>query len=524
MLKQKMKSCGALLAGLMLTGLGLCGLTPAAQAAAGDISTIAGYGSNGFSGDGGQATAAQFYFPHAVAVDSAGNTYICDRGNKRVRKITPGGIISTFAGNGTENAGQLPGPATSIALANPISIVTDSSNNVYIADSNSVYKVDTTGTMSLFAGRGSRGDGGQAVGAALYTPYALAVDRLGNIYIAENEGYRVRKVAPNGIISTVAGTGQGGFSGDGGPATSAKLLPPQALAVDSVGNLYIAENARVRKVNTSGIISTYAGTGSVGYNGDNIPSNTAQLFAVNGLAVDSKDNLYISEEQNNRIRKVVNGLITTFAGTGRNGFSGDGQPASQAQLAAPRGICIDSSDNLFITDYGNTRIRKVDAKDDPSPTILTISDVTQTEGNSGTKNLTFTVSRFGNLNKISSVDYATSDETAINNVTAFNDATGASIADYQATSGHLDFAVGEATKTVNVPIVGDVIYEASETFKLTLLAPVAASLPTRNYAIGTISNDEEAPEIYDTWDWGIEPFSPMSGYVGSSIEIYSTLR
>jgi hypothetical protein len=503
---------------LILCALGL-GAAPAAQAAAGDISTVAGNGSIGFSGDGGQATSAQFYFLNAVALDGAGNTYICDRVNKRVRKVNTSGIISTFAGNGTENVGRAPGPATSIALVNPTGIVTDSSNNVYIADSYSVFKVDTTGYMTLFAGRGTGGDGGQAVGAALSTPTALAIDRLGNIYIAENDKYRVRKVAPNGIISTVAGNGQGGYSGDGGPATSAALFPPQALAVDSVGNLYIGENARVRKVNTSGIISTYAGTGSIGYNGDNIPSNTAQLWGVSGLAVDSKNNLYISDEQNNRVRKVVNGLITSFAGNGNYGFSGDGQPAAQARIAAPRGLWIDSSDNLYITDYGNSRIRKVDAKDDPSPTIFAVRDVEVSEGNSGSKNLTFTVQRVGDLNKVSSVTYRTSDDTAISDVTAFQDDSANALGDYKKTSGRLNFEVGETSKTVNVTVLGDVLVEGDERFNFTLSDPLAATLADPNFAVGTIRRDDNAPFIdyYDYYDYG---FTPMSGYTGTSVVIH----
>jgi sugar lactone lactonase YvrE len=279
-------------------------------AADGSISLIAGIRPGGFSGDGGPATAAQLNFPMGVAVDLSGNLYIADFGNNRIRKITTAGIITTVAGNDSP---------------------------------------------------GFSGDGGLVTAAQLSGPQGVAVDSVGNIYIVDTFNHRIRKVTPAGIISTVAGKGTSGFSGDDGPATAARLSFPRAMAVDSAGNLYISDgfNDRIRKVTPAGIISTVAGKGPARYSGDKGRAIESQITPT-GVAVDSAENLFIADTSNNRIRKVTPaGIISTVAGKGTPEFSGDGGAAITAQLNTPRGLTIDSAGNLFITDSFNNRIRKV---------------------------------------------------------------------------------------------------------------------------------------------------------------------
>jgi trimeric autotransporter adhesin len=279
--------------------------------ATGLISLTAGFGFSGFSGDGGLATAAKLNNPHGVAVDPAGNLYIADASNNRIRKVTPRGIISTVAGNGS---------------------------------------------------KGFSGNGSQATAAQLNEPIGVAVDSAGNLYIADNQNHRIRKVTTTGIINTVAGNGTKGFRGDGGPATAAQLNYPWGVAVDSAGNLYFTEfgNHRIRKVTTAGIISTVGGNGTRGFSGDGGPATAAQFDYPLGLAVDSAGNIYLADLQNHRIRKVTNtGIISTVAGNGTKGFSGDGGPATTAQLNYPYGVAVNSAGSLFIADTENNRIRVV---------------------------------------------------------------------------------------------------------------------------------------------------------------------
>ena len=338
------------------------------DASTGDISTVAGSTASGFGGDGGTATAARLTSPDDVAVDGSGNLYIADTSNHRIRKVDTSENISTVAGTGTSGFSGDGGAATAAQLSRPRGVAVDGSGNLYIADASNhrIRKVDTSGNISTVAGTGTSGfggDGGAATEATLNYPRGVALDGAGNLYIADRNNHRIRKVDTSGNISTVAGTGTSGFGGDGGAATAAQLSRPRGVAVDGSGNLYIADdfNYRIRKVDTSGNISTVAGTGTFGFGGDGGAATAATLNAPGGVAVDGSGNLYIADTFNDRIRKVdaTTGNISTIAGTGK--FSGDGGAATAATFNSPGGVAVDGSGNLYIADIYNQRIRKVDA-------------------------------------------------------------------------------------------------------------------------------------------------------------------
>ena len=326
----------------------------------GVITTVAGNGMRGFSGDSGPATSAELAYPAGVAVDSAGNLYVADPDNSCIRKIS-NGVIATVAGNGIPGFSGDNGPAASAQLYDPYGVAVDSAGNLYIADTHNqrIRKV-SNGVITTVAGGGaSVGDNRPATSAQLYDPTGVAVDLAGNLYIADSNNYRIRKIS-GGVITTVAGNGTYGFGGDGGPATSAQLVNPEGVALDSAGNLYIGEfeSNRIRKV-SNGVITTVAGNGNHGFGGDNGPATSAELYEPWGLAVDSAGDLYIADYGNNRIRRVSNGVITTVAGNGTPGFGSDNGPATSAQLWYPSGVAVDSAGSLFIADYANNRIRKV---------------------------------------------------------------------------------------------------------------------------------------------------------------------
>lgn len=330
------------------------------------ITTVAGNGTIVYSADGGPATKAAIGIPPDVAVDSAGNLYIVDRNNNRIRKVDTSGTISTFAGNGTSGFSGDGGPATSAELFLPIAVAVDGAGNVYIADggSNGLRKVDTKGIINsvpVISPTLSR----------ISSPGGMTVDSAGNVYISDLNGSAIYKLDKSGVLTTVAG-GTFGFSGDGGPATKAALYFPSGVAVDSAGNIYFADkgNNRVRKVDTKGIITTFAGTGTAGYSGDGGAATSAKLglnltVAFQGVSVDSAGNVYIADPQNNRIRMVnPAGIISTFAGngtpfaTGSLG-NGDGGPPASASVQQPNGVKVDGAGNIFIADTNHNLIRKV---------------------------------------------------------------------------------------------------------------------------------------------------------------------
>ena len=334
------------------------------------ITTFAGGGLTTGSGDGGPANNAFFLGPVAVATDNGGNVYFAQTIPDTIRKVNPAGTISTYAGNGNDSFAGDGGPALSASFANIQGLAVDSAGNLYIADTSNqrIRKVSAAGTVSTFAGNGNTGasgDGGPAASATFLGPGAVAVDNAGDVFIADTSNDRIRKVNTAGIISEeAAGAVLPGFAGDGGPAIGAGLFLPFGVAVDSAGNVYIADVAdyRIRKVNTAGIISTVAGTGVKGFSGDGGPATAAQISGVAhmGLVVDSAGNLYFSDEGNHRVRRVSpSGIINTVAGNGLSSFSGDGGPATAAGLNNPLDLALDSAGNLYIADDGNNRIRKV---------------------------------------------------------------------------------------------------------------------------------------------------------------------
>jgi sugar lactone lactonase YvrE len=340
-------------------------------AATGVITTVAGDGTVGFSGDSGPATSASLAEPWGVAVDSSGNLFIADKNNGRIRLVTAAtAVITTVAGNGAAGLSGDGGAATSASLNGPNAVAVDSSGDLFIADAfnNRVrFVAAATGIITTVAGGGSGGDGGPATSALLVLPHAVAADSSANLYIADTYDNRVRRVAAaTGIITTLVGNGTYGSGGDGGAASSATLSLPMGVGVDSSGNLFIADRltCRVRRVAAAtGVITPVAGIGSPGYGGDGGAATNASLDNPFGIAVDSSGNLFIADTYNNRIRLVAaaTGVITTVAGNGTTGFSGDGGAATSASLNTPYGIAVDGSGNLFIADSGNNRIRRVNA-------------------------------------------------------------------------------------------------------------------------------------------------------------------
>ena len=336
------------------------------------ISTYAGTGASGFSGDGGQATSAILKNPDGVAVDAQGNIYISDSFNSRIRKVNAStGVITTVAGTGSYGFSGDGGLAIAAKMTYPSDIAVDSQSNLYIADNARIRKVTvSTGIITTIAGNGTgtpTGDGGLATAAQLQEGQ-MTFDSQGSLYISA--GNRIRKIdATTGIITTVAGTGTVGFSGDGGPATSAKLYATGGIVVDANNNLYIADqgNFRVRKVDgATGIITTICGSIN-NYFGDGGLATAAELTGPNGLVLDAQGNLYIADQPNHRIRKIdgSTGIITTIAGNGNGNFSGDGGPATAAELFFPKDLAMDAQGNLYITEgYASSsipsyRVRKI---------------------------------------------------------------------------------------------------------------------------------------------------------------------
>ena len=329
------------------------------------ITTVVGTGVADYGGDSGQGAVAQINNPFFIALDGSGNLFIADQFNNRIRKLATDGTITTVAGTGTGSYSGDGAAATSAAIHDPCGIVVDSSGNIYFSDTYNavVRKITTSGTISTYAGTGAlgaTGDGAAATLASFDHPIGLALSSTGRLYIADTANSKIRMVASDGTISTVAGTGVVGSVGDGGPAINALLNRPQGIAFDAAGNLYIADTANhlIRKVTTDGTITTVAGNGNAGFSGDGGPATQASLWYPKSVLVDAAGNMLIVDSFNARIRVVApNGTIATLAGSENIGDQGDGGDALKAQLRFPSGVALGSSGKIYIADTQNSRIR-----------------------------------------------------------------------------------------------------------------------------------------------------------------------
>lgn len=328
----------------------------------------------GGPGDGGPALEATLEWPSGVAIDSSGNVFIAERRGNRIRKVDARtGIITTIAGTGTRGFSGDGGPASEATLSIPELIALDAAGNLFITDRGNarVRRIDTrTGRITTVAGNGEpgyAGDGGPATEARLSYPFGVIADTAGNLFIADTENHVIRRVdATTGRITTVAGNGEPGFAGDNGPAVQARLQRPHNLTLDRDGNLLIgdSENQRIRRVDRhSGRISTLYGNGAQGVSDDGIPAREASFAYFGSLVVDADGNLLIAGWVDNRIRRIdtATGILSTIAGTGEAGFSGNGGPAVSARIHGPYGMALDTGGNVYVAEAENGCVRRIDA-------------------------------------------------------------------------------------------------------------------------------------------------------------------
>ena len=332
------------------------------------ITTVAGTGgASTFNGDTIAAITANLNEPINVLLDGLGNYYIADRNHNRIRKVSASGIITTIAGTGVGGYSGDNGPATAAKIYAPVGMAFDAAGNLYFADdyNNRVRKISLAGIITTVAGTdtaGYNGDHIPATSARLYSPHHIVFDSYGNLYICDMGNHRIRRVNTSGIITTTVGTGSAGYSGDDSAAIQARIHSPYGIAIEPGGSIIFSDYMEhcIRKINASGIITTVAGTGTLGYNDDNIPATSAQLNTPCGVTFDQTGNIYIADGSNSRIRKIDNtGIITTIAGTGVASFGGDSGPATDAELRFCSSVSIDNSGNIYVADFGNNRVRLI---------------------------------------------------------------------------------------------------------------------------------------------------------------------
>lgn len=347
----------------------LCGIFT--ETSAQTISTYAGTGARSTSGDGGPATAATIYFPSGVCLNSSNQLFITDGYSGQIRRVDAFGMITTIAGNGSVGFTGDGGPATAAEIGSPTNIVSDKNGNLYFEDADywRIRKIDTFGVITTVAGIGvanNTGDGGPATNAAVNTPF-IVVDMKGNIYfscsniVGGTDRYRIREIDTAGIINVIAGNGTGSYSGDGGSATAAGMIPA-VLAVDKAGNIYFDDSYRIRRIDAAtGIITTICGIGTPGYSGDGFPATAAQIgLNIFGIEVDDAGNIYLADQSYEVIRKIDRlGRISTIAGTGTAGYTGDGGPATAATISYPCQIAKYGGGNIFFADANNNVIRMI---------------------------------------------------------------------------------------------------------------------------------------------------------------------
>jgi uncharacterized protein (TIGR03437 family) len=344
----------------------------------GHMQTVAGDGYAHAIGDGGLATNALLSQPSAIALNSAGSLYIADTGTQRVRQVLPTGVIQTLVGTGVAGPAADNVVAATATLDSPMGVALDAASDVLIADTynHRIRQVGADGLIHNLVGTGVQGLGAEGMLPAqtqLNAPRGVCTGRGGTLFVVDTGNHRVLQAAPQALVMIAAGNGAPGDAGDGGPARLAQLNQPSACALDSAGNLFIADtlNHSIRKVDPSGTISTVAGTGAAGFSGDEGPATAASISAPRGVVVDDNGNIFIADTGNNRIRQVTpDGLIHTIAGQDGAGFSGDGGPAAAAQINAPGGLLLDGAGDLYFADSGNNRVRCLLAQAAPPAALV----------------------------------------------------------------------------------------------------------------------------------------------------------